>query len=302
MSAAVVNGMNEAYKTSDDSSALRTIPVAEPVSERSRSDAVPGQSRHVVNTEQSRHVTVDESRHERRREATNRKIMNATLGIILSEGAGAVTIEEVARRSGVAKTSIYRRFKNTKDLLERLTVTVDPAFSVDDLVPSRENLHVMMERIVAGFDGELGLHAVGIVLSSGNEHLKQVAMQVIAPAYERFRAFIRRGQQTGVFRADIDDAFLFRTTLGSLLASQALGEENQACGSERSGDEARKDTDVTAHGAKALVESSEQVRRGTGVPHYEAKDLSEQHSEGAKLIAQRWASSMAQLLWPAICA
>lgn len=170
--------------------------------------------------------SVEESRHERRREATNRKIMNATLGIILADGVGAVTIEEVARRSGVAKTSIYRRFKNTKDLLERLTVTVDPVFSTDDLVPSRENLYVMMKRIISGFDGELGLRAVGIVLSSDNNHLRKVAMQVITPAYERFRSFLSHGQQSGVFRAGLNDTFLFHTVLGSMLANKALGGED----------------------------------------------------------------------------
>ena len=42
-------------------------------------------------------------RRERLREQTDRKIMKATLGIVISDGIGAVTIEEVARRSGVAR-------------------------------------------------------------------------------------------------------------------------------------------------------------------------------------------------------
>ena len=57
-----------------------------------------------------------QSRREQLREQTDHKIMKATLAIVISDGVGAVTIEEVARRSGVAKTTIYRRYKNADDL------------------------------------------------------------------------------------------------------------------------------------------------------------------------------------------
>ena len=52
-----------------------------------------------------------QSRREQLREQTDHKIMKATLAIVISDGVGAVTIEEVARRSGVAKTTIYRRYR-----------------------------------------------------------------------------------------------------------------------------------------------------------------------------------------------
>lgn len=40
---------------------------------------------------------------EQQRERTDSKIMRATLEIIIAQGIGAVNIESVARRSGVAK-------------------------------------------------------------------------------------------------------------------------------------------------------------------------------------------------------
>ena len=49
---------------------------------------------------------------------TDSKIMHATLEIIIAQGIGAVNIESVARRSGVAKTTIYRRYANTDDLID----------------------------------------------------------------------------------------------------------------------------------------------------------------------------------------
>ncbi|NEG69872.1 TetR/AcrR family transcriptional regulator [Bifidobacterium choloepi] len=169
-------------------------------------------------------VQAHRDRHERRREATDRKIMDAALQIIIEEGVGAVTIEEVARRSGVAKTSIYRRYSNAEDLLHRLSFSVGQPLEIDDLPASRDGLRELLGRIVGSFDGQLGLKAVGIVLSSGSEYVHAIADNVIDPARERFASFVRRGIDGGQFRADIDVAFVFNTVLGSMLATQALGE------------------------------------------------------------------------------
>lgn len=42
--------------------------------------------------------------------AARAKVLRATAEILIQEGIGAVSIEAVARRSGVAKTTIYRHF------------------------------------------------------------------------------------------------------------------------------------------------------------------------------------------------
>ena len=118
-------------------------------------------------------------RRERLREQTDRKIMKATLGIVISDGIGAVTIEEVARRSGVAKTTIYRRYRNADDLLQRIQPEVAGLPNFNDLKPSRSGLATMLQRIQDCFDSELGLKAVGVVLSSDNATLKAIAAQVL---------------------------------------------------------------------------------------------------------------------------
>ncbi len=68
-------------------------------------------------------------RGERTREATDRKLMRATLQIAVDRGISGVTIEEVARRSGVAKTTIYRRYHNADELLhDQRDVSGHPGF------------------------------------------------------------------------------------------------------------------------------------------------------------------------------
>ena len=173
-------------------------------------------------------------RRERLREQTDRKIMKATLGIVISDGIGAVTIEEVARRSGVAKTTIYRRYRNADDLLQRIQPEVAG-------LPSRSGLATMLRRIQDCFDSELGLKAVGVVLSSDNATLKAIAAQVLAPAEERFVGFMERGIADGVFQNRLDYTFLFSTVLGSMLACKALAGQ-EAGGERQSGKERKSDS------------------------------------------------------------
>lgn len=159
---------------------------------------------------------------EQQRERTDSKIMRATLEIIIAQGIGAVNIESVARRSGVAKTTIYRRYANTDDLIRHLTLTVAPSLDFSALEPSRESLRTVLRRIIDCFDEEFELKAIGVVLSSENAHLRNIANSVIEPAAERFYDFLRRGMAIGAFRDGLDAPFLFQTVLGSMLAYKAL--------------------------------------------------------------------------------
>lgn len=59
---------------------------------------------------------------------TDRKITAAVLGILTREGPGRLSIEAVAAESGVAKTSIYRRYANSDAMVD------------DVLARSQENL------------------------------------------------------------------------------------------------------------------------------------------------------------------
>lgn len=52
-----------------------------------------------------------------RSETARRKILDAAASTAIESGLAAVTVDEVARRSGVAKTTIYRHFEDRNALL-----------------------------------------------------------------------------------------------------------------------------------------------------------------------------------------
>lgn len=64
-------------------------------------------------------------RNDPRVEQSRAMILEAADDLLISGGIGAVTIEAVAQRSGVARTTIYRQFKNRNDLLVHMFRSLD---------------------------------------------------------------------------------------------------------------------------------------------------------------------------------
>ena len=65
---------------------------------------------------------------------TDRKIVAGALRLLREGGPRRVTIEAVSARTGVAKTSIYRRYANSTQLLEAAldhTVTATAPLALD---------------------------------------------------------------------------------------------------------------------------------------------------------------------------
>lgn len=216
----------------DNSSASRRLDASTTLEQATVTAVASAQTpeREAQRAQSRAHIQAHLQRGERRREETDRKILQATLQIVASQGIGAVTIEEVARRSGVAKTTIYRRYRNTDDMLRRLRTMQWPESILDtaDLEPNRGNLRRMLESITSQFDEEIGLKAVGVVLSASNGYFEQIVAQVIQPVKQHFTDFFARGQQAGVFRSGLDLSFIFATIIGSMMANQALTDETSA--------------------------------------------------------------------------
>ena len=164
-------------------------------------------------------------RAKRRREATDRKLMKATLQIAVERGISGVTIEEVARRSGVAKTTIYRRYHNASELVREIRAMYlvkasdEPAPS-----PTREHFTQLLQWMVDWVvDNDIDIKSVGIVLSSEAEFFRHIVDQVITPWLGMLTSFLERGAKEGVFRPGIDGRLLLSTIIGSLVAYEAIG-------------------------------------------------------------------------------
>lgn len=79
------------------------------------------------------------------------RVLDAAAGCVLAYGVDRVTLAEIARRAGVSRPTVYRRFPDTRSILAAL-LTLRITHALDD-VPSRGvGREPLVERIVAVAD------------------------------------------------------------------------------------------------------------------------------------------------------
>ncbi|MDT5326422.1 MAG: hypothetical protein QOF25_3574 [Mycobacterium sp.] len=81
-------------------------------------------------------------------QSVEERILDAAAGCVIAYGVDRVTLAEIARRAGVSRPTVYRRFPDTRSILAAL-LTMRITHALED-VPSRGvGREPMVERIVA---------------------------------------------------------------------------------------------------------------------------------------------------------
>ena len=75
-------------------------------------------------------------------------VMATTYELLAEEGLAGVTVDAVARRSGVAKTTIYRHWPSREALLLDVCTQMGPHFEIPDAGSLPKDLRALAERVV----------------------------------------------------------------------------------------------------------------------------------------------------------
>ena len=143
-----------------------------------------------------------------RSEVADRAIVAAALDVLIEVGAARFSVEAVAARAGVGKSTIYRRFDGAHDLLARALSTLN-----DDLpptpagVPVREALISIVEGIRERSAEGRSDRCLPQVLSQAhlNPELFEIYYErVVLVRRERVRAVLRDAVTRGEVRDDVD--------------------------------------------------------------------------------------------------
>lgn len=161
------------------------------------------------------------SRHAARRSATDEKLSAAVIEILRETGPHGVSVEAVAARSGVAKTTIYRRYADSEALLLAVLEQVSPPAPSSDAPPNRADLTEQLRRSQAIFEERLGLAAVGRLLSADSEAVAQWRHRVLEPRFDAVAAYLRRGVDAGVLRPGVDYQLIAEMVFGGMIVCDA---------------------------------------------------------------------------------
>lgn len=142
------------------------------------------------------------------RDRTERAILDATRELLAEGGVRQLTIEGVAARSGVAKTTIYRRWRSKDELaLAVLLKMVEQIVEVPDLGDIRAELIGFVDGAVQILGKTLmGPVMQGLVsdLATDPELGRSFREQIVALRVSEVRRVIERAIDRGELRPDID--------------------------------------------------------------------------------------------------
>jgi AcrR family transcriptional regulator len=149
------------------------------------------------------------------------RITAAALDLLRTKGPAAVTVEAVAARSGVAKTTIYRRYRNRNDMLAAALASITeppPPTNPSELVPVVEWLVEQSYRAV--HDG-IGAGGLAALLTDENRDYTQLLRSIVHQHRAALASVIRDAMNNQVVRGDIDVETVMDCIAGAYLAELA---------------------------------------------------------------------------------
>jgi AcrR family transcriptional regulator len=155
-----------------------------------------------------------------RSERTEAAILAATRELLAKGGVRELTVEGVAARSGVAKTTIYRRWRSKDELaLAVLIDMVQTVIAVPSLADTRSELIALVQGAVRVLGKTLmGSVMQGLVpeLATDSELARAFRERVVALRLREVARLLRRGIERGELRADIDIGLTHELLFGAV--------------------------------------------------------------------------------------
>ena len=160
-------------------------------------------------------MTEDVQRPDPRTVSTDQKITAAALALLREGGPQRVSIEAVSAASGVAKTSIYRRYANSIELLDGVLEHA-AAVHAPEQPEAAGDWGQALERTLRLLLRDMGTGvAVALLSEPASETSRILRAHVVRPQVERLRALLAAEVAAGRLAADLDVEVVLDFVLGS---------------------------------------------------------------------------------------
>jgi AcrR family transcriptional regulator len=163
-----------------------------------------------------------------RSESSRRSILDATRRLLTHMTVQKVSIEAIARKAGVGKTTIYRWWPNKAAVIME-AVFSQPAFH--NIMPTprnaEEGISIQIEKLcrqLSGKNGKLVAEIIGEAQSEP-EALKIFIETFLQDRYNTLSSYIEGGKKTGEIDTNIDTDSAIDVILGPIFFRLISGQE-----------------------------------------------------------------------------
>jgi AcrR family transcriptional regulator len=146
-------------------------------------------------------------------------VRQAVIAELAEVGFAKLSVESVATRAGVHKTTIYRRWPTREDLvLDALPAELGRDVAMPDTGSVRTDLRALMHFVVGNLTSPVGLGLARTLLTEAprSPELRTLAQRFWAERFGLVGAIIRRGVERGELAAGTDPDLLVEALIGPL--------------------------------------------------------------------------------------
>lgn len=143
-------------------------------------------------------------------------ILNAVVAALAEQDYRQLTIEDIAARAGVGKSTIYRWWKHKSDLVfEGFKQQTESVFELDFEQSLQFNLMQQLSRLSLALNHGVG-RALLVVMAEQRETAGQFFKDYLLPRREQTRKLIQVAIQRGEIRADYPFEMMLDTLYGPI--------------------------------------------------------------------------------------
>ena len=148
-------------------------------------------------------------------------ITDATLHLLRTGGPRSVTVKAVAEHSGIAKTTIYRRYSDRRDMLSAALSGMASPAPLDPQTTAPDRLRWLIRQAVTAIECGIGFGGLAALLTDDDPEFTTVFRQILARQRAELSAVIDVGKNDGAMRTDIDNETLIDAIVGAYTAERA---------------------------------------------------------------------------------
>jgi AcrR family transcriptional regulator len=155
---------------------------------------------------------------DKRVERTREVVLDTTFKLMTKAGIGGVSIDEVARTSGVAKTTIYRHWPSRSALLMDACSKLRPRADAPDTGSLKGDITALATRLASQLQSARWPAILPSIIDAAERdtHIAQVYARLQAGFTEPHRVVLERAQRRGELPAKVDLTTLVACIVGPL--------------------------------------------------------------------------------------
>lgn len=147
-------------------------------------------------------------------------MLQATLELLAEVGFEVMSIDAIAARARVGKTTIYRRYSSKAELVADAIESIREEVLIPDTGSLWSDMDVLIENAAQITLTPLGRRSVAMIISSasGNAEFAQIYWtKYLQPRQQAFAVVLERAKARNEVQADVDPGLVFDTMSGIML-------------------------------------------------------------------------------------